>query len=80
MVPVLPGSRLFLPDLPSSHAPESAGKPDALQTLRAERTGFANREAYGVRGFTPAFRARLMGNDGRRFKDRRARPFHRPPP
>jgi len=49
-------SGLFLSDLLTAHEPESAGKPDALQTLRAERPDFRNREALGVRGFTPAFR------------------------
>jgi len=39
--------------------PESAGKPDAPQRLRLERTGCRNREACGVRGFTPAFRTRF---------------------
>jgi len=55
-------SSLFLADRVTGQEPESAGKPDALHTLRAERTGFRSREAYGVRGFTPAFRARFMGS------------------
>ena len=55
------GRGLFLPDLLRSQEPESAGKPDALQTLRVERNGSAHREASGVRGFTPALRARFMG-------------------
>ena len=57
-------SVLFLLDLLRGHEPESAGKPDALQTLRAERMGCRTREAFGLRGFTPAFpesgRARLL--------------------
>ena len=53
-------SALFLLDLLRGHEPESAGKPDALQTLRAAWTGCRSREAFGVRGFTPAFRPRFM--------------------
>jgi len=53
---------------PTGHEPESAGRPDALQTLRAGRPGFRNREASGVRGFTPAFQARFTeGFDTKRF-------------
>jgi len=56
---------LFLADLLTAHEPESAGKPDALQTLRAAPMGFGIREAYGVRGFTPAFRARFLGTSSK---------------
>jgi len=55
-------SGLVLSDLASGHEPESADKPDALQRLRAEPPGCRDREARGARGFTPAFRARLMVN------------------
>ena len=68
-------SVLFLADVLTAHEPESAGKPDALQTLRAERTGFRNREAFGVRGFTPAFRIRFM-ESGCRNPALRARRQH----
>jgi len=50
----------FLADPLSGHEAESAGEPDALQTLRAERTRLRTRGASGVRGFIPAFRARFM--------------------
>ncbi len=40
---------------------ESAAEADALQALRVAPRHVRGREAFGVRGFTPAFRGRLLG-------------------
>ena len=51
-------SGLVRSDVLDGYKTESAGKPGAIQTLRAEGTGGRSRDAYGVRGFTPAFQER----------------------